>query len=85
MTINAADEHCTGMADLVDPLIKNGSLPPLRVFSPDFAQHYGGDDDKVLMMPGPAWYALAVFGDALHIPAGEMTAANALSWEDETR
>ncbi len=83
LTINAADEHCTGMADLLDPLIENGTLPPLSVFTPDFADGYGGDDDKVLMMPGPAWYAEAVFGDGLHIPAGEMTAAGALAWEDE--
>jgi ABC-type glycerol-3-phosphate transport system substrate-binding protein len=81
--INPTDEHCTRTAELLDPLIANGSLPPLSVFTPDFAQAYGGDSDKVLMMPGPAWYAQAVFDEALHIPAGEMTAANALQWEDE--
>jgi ABC-type glycerol-3-phosphate transport system substrate-binding protein len=84
LKIDPADEHCTRAADLVDPLIENGTLPPLSVFTPDFAKAYGGDADKVLMMPGPSWYAQAVFGDALHIPAGEMTAANALSWEGET-
>ena len=68
LTINAADEHCTEMADLLDPLIENGSLPPLSVFTPDFAQQYGGDDDKVLMMPGPAWYAQAVFDDGAPHP-----------------
>ena len=83
LTINAADEHCTEMAGLLDPLIENGTLPPLSVFTPDFAQQYGGDDDKVLMMPGPAWYAQAVFDDGLHVPAGEMTASNALAWGDE--
>ena len=84
LTINAGDEHCTRTAALLDPLIKNGSLPPLSVFTPDFAKKYGGADDKVLMMPGPAWYAQAVFSDTLHVPAGEMTAANPLQWGDET-
>jgi ABC-type glycerol-3-phosphate transport system substrate-binding protein len=81
--IDAADEHCTRTAELLDPLIENGTVPPLSVFTPDFTQAYGGEDDKILLMPGPAWYAQAVFNDGLHVPAGEMTAANALQWEDE--
>jgi ABC-type glycerol-3-phosphate transport system substrate-binding protein len=83
LLINSADSHCTRVANLVDPLIKNGSLPPLSVFTPDFASKYGATD-KVLMMPGPAWYAQAVFNDTLHIPAGEITAAPPLQWESET-
>ena len=70
LLINSTDEHCTRMASLLDPLIKNGTLPPLSVFTPDFAKKYGGGDDKVLLMPGPAWYATSLFDDTLHIPAG---------------
>ena len=84
LLINPADEHCTKVASLVDPLIENGTVPPLSVFTPDFANAYGGDDDKVLMMPGPAWYGQALFDQTLHIPAGEITAAPALQWEGET-
>jgi ABC-type glycerol-3-phosphate transport system substrate-binding protein len=84
LLINAADAHCTEMASLLDPLIKNGTVPPLSVFTPDFAKKYGGANDKVLMMPGPAWYALALFQQTLHIPAGQMTAAMPLAWENET-
>ena len=83
LEINPADDHCTRTASLLDPLIENETLPPLSVFTPDFAQKYGGDDDKVLLMPGPSWYAQAVFDDTLHVPAGEMTAADPLQWEDE--
>jgi hypothetical protein len=54
------------------------------VFTPDFAQKYGGADDKVLLMPGPAWYAQALFDQTLHIPAGEITAAVPLKWEGDT-
>ena len=56
-SINSADPHCTRMASLLDPLIKNGTVPPLSVFTPDFAKKYGGANDKVLMMPGPSWYS----------------------------
>jgi ABC-type glycerol-3-phosphate transport system substrate-binding protein len=84
VTINATDEHCTRTAELLDPLIKNGTLPALSVFTPDFAKQYGGDDDKVLLMPGPSWFAQALFNDTLHVPAGEMTAAAPLQWAGET-
>ena len=84
LLINATDVHCTEMASLLDPLIKNGTLPPLSVFTPDFAKKYGGANDKVLMMPGPSWYALSLFQQTLHIPAGQMTAALPLQWEGRT-
>ncbi|TVZ06755.1 carbohydrate ABC transporter substrate-binding protein [Trebonia kvetii] len=83
LLINAADTHCTRMASLLDPLIKGGALPPLSVFTPDFAKKYGGAADKVLMMPGPSWYATSLFRDTLHIPAGQITAATPLQWENE--
>jgi ABC-type glycerol-3-phosphate transport system substrate-binding protein len=82
--INSTDGHCTRMASLLDPLIKNGTVPPLSVFTPDFAKKYGGAKDKVLLMPGPSWYATALFHDTLHIPAGQITAAMPLKWENET-
>jgi ABC-type glycerol-3-phosphate transport system substrate-binding protein len=84
LLINPSDTHCTEMASLLTPLIKNGTVPPLSVFTPDFAKKYGGANDKVLMMPGPSWYAQAVFQAALHIPAGQITAAMPLQWKNET-
>jgi ABC-type glycerol-3-phosphate transport system substrate-binding protein len=83
LLINSADAHCTEMASLVDPLIKNGTLPPLSIFTPDFAKKYGGAKDKVLLMPGPAWYS-SQFDQTLHMPAGEITAAPALQWGTDT-
>jgi ABC-type glycerol-3-phosphate transport system substrate-binding protein len=82
--INSTDSHCTRMASLLDPLIKNGTVPPLSVFTPDFAKKYGGAKDKVLLMPGPAWYAQAVFHDTLKIPAKQITATDPLQWESES-
>ncbi len=84
LRINSADVHCTRVATLLDPLIKDGTLPPLSVFTPDFAKNYGGAKDKVLLMPGPAWYSQALFDSTLHMPAGEITAAPPLQWDNET-
>src|SRR5690349_2942005 len=50
--INAGDVHCTRMASLLDPLIKSGVVPPESVFTADFAKKWGGDPDKILLMPG---------------------------------
>ena len=85
VTINATDEHCTEMADLLDPLIKNGTLPPLGSVHARLRQavrrgRRQGADDARARRGTPQ----SVFGDTLHIPAGEMTAANALSWDGET-
>ena len=64
--IDASDVHCTRMAKLLDPLLKNGSLSNESIFTPSFAAKYGGAQDKILMMPGPTWYAKdsTLHGDA---------------------
>ena len=81
--INAADVHCTRMANLLDPLIKSGAVADETVFDTGFATKYGGDSDKILLMPGPVWYAKDIFSGTLHVPAGEMTAALPLQWGTE--
>jgi len=81
--IDSADANCTRMASLLDPLIANKSVATVTIFSPDFAKAYGGADDKILLMPGPTWYAKDIFGGTLKVPAGEMTAAMPLRWNSE--
>jgi ABC-type glycerol-3-phosphate transport system substrate-binding protein len=84
LLINSLDVHCTRMASLLDPLIKDGTLPPQSVFDAGFSQKYGGANDKILMMPGPTWYG-SIFppGTTLNIPAGQMTASMPLQWNNE--
>ena len=81
--INASDVHCTRMAQLLDPLVKSGVVSYESVFTADFATKYGGDNDKILLMPGPVWYAKDIFSGTLHVPPGEMTAALPLQWNNE--
>ena len=81
--INADDVHCTRMANLLDPLIASGVVPPQSVFTADFATKWGGDSDKILLMPGPVWYAKDIFSGVLHVPGGELTAALPLRWNSE--
>jgi ABC-type glycerol-3-phosphate transport system substrate-binding protein len=82
--IDSTDPHCTRMAALLDPLIKNGTVPPLSALTPDFGKKYGGANSKVLMLPGPSWFGQAVFDQTLHDPPGQITAAMPLQWGSET-
>jgi ABC-type glycerol-3-phosphate transport system substrate-binding protein len=84
LLINSADSHCTRVASMLDPLLANGAVPPLSAFTPDFAKKYGGAEDKILLMPGPAWFGQALFDQTLHVPAKQITAAPPLRWGSET-
>jgi ABC-type glycerol-3-phosphate transport system substrate-binding protein len=83
--INPTDVHCTEMAKLLDPLLKSGVVGNGTVFTADFAKNYGATD-KILMMPGPTWYAAGgknSFLASLGIPAGEITDALPLRWNKD--
>jgi ABC-type glycerol-3-phosphate transport system substrate-binding protein len=82
MKVNTATPECRRMTDLIDAGVKNKSLSTLSVFTPEFVKAATG---KVLLMPGPAWYAGAIFNnpDSLNVPKGELGVAPPLSWGSE--
>ena len=82
--INSTDSHCTRMASLLDPLIKNGIDAAGEHLYAGLRPEVRRRRPKVLMMPGPTWYAKDVFSGTLKIPAGHMTAAMPLRWKGES-
>lgn len=76
---NPADPNCVKMANLLNPLLKDGSVPAVNVFSATFPKTYSG---KVLMMVGPAWYGGAIFDSTsgLNSAKGTIEAAAPLTW-----
>ena len=68
------------MTDLLDHMVANKTLVQDSVFSAPFVQKYS---DKIVAMPGPTWYAGALFQnkDSLNNPAGEIGAADPLYWD----
>ncbi len=76
---NPADPNCVNMAKLLDPLLKDGSVPAVNVFASTFGKQYAG---KVLMMVGPAWYSGAIFesSSSLNSPKGTIAAYPPLAW-----
>jgi multiple sugar transport system substrate-binding protein len=82
-TVNLQSDECTRAAALLDTTIKNGTTPNVSVFTPEFVKQYTG---KVLMMPGPAWYAGAIFNNpqSLNVPAGHLGVAAPLAWKGES-
>ena len=77
--IDTAAPQCTRVANLLDPLIADGSVSKLSVESSDFAKQYG-DANKILMEVGPSWYGEYIFDDAYKVPAGEIAAAVPPTW-----
>lgn len=77
--IDTASPNCTRMTNLLDPLMKDGSVPAVGVFTSTFTKKYTG---KVLTMVGPAWYGAYLFqpSTGLDTPKGQLAAAAPLSW-----
>lgn len=81
LTINTDTDQCKRAASLIDAGVANKSMTNLSVFSPEFVKTYA---NKVLMMPGPAWFAGAIFDnkESLNLPAGHLGVAKPLGWGD---
>jgi multiple sugar transport system substrate-binding protein len=82
-TSDFADDHSTRMTDLIDHMLDNGTLVQNSLFSAEFTAL----SDKLVAMPGAAWYSGALFQnpDSLNSPAGSIGAANPLYWEGEDK
>ncbi|WP_407987020.1 ABC transporter substrate-binding protein [Kitasatospora sp. CMC57] len=81
VSVNTGGENCTRMATLLDGLIKNKSMSISGVFSTEFSKNQA---DKVLLMPGPAWYGGAVFKETLKTPEKTIGVAPIPQWKGDT-
>ncbi|QJA00085.1 extracellular solute-binding protein [Leifsonia sp. PS1209] len=84
VTVKTDSEECKRAASMLDTLRENKTVPVVSVFTPEFVKNYSG---KVLMMPGPAWYAGAIFNNAqsLNVPAGQLGVAEPPTWKGEDK
>src|SRR6266545_1583321 len=82
VTVNTTGPNCTRMASLLDTLIKNRTMSLSSVFSSDFGKNLA---DKILMMPGPAWFGGALFQDTFKVPAGQIAVAAMPQWADDDK
>ncbi|WP_333740418.1 ABC transporter substrate-binding protein [Streptomyces sp. IBSBF 2806] len=80
VSVNTTGEACTKMAKLLDVLIANKSMSISGVFSTDFGKNQA---DKVLLMPGPAWYGGALFEGTFKTPAKQIAAAPIPQWQGD--
>jgi ABC-type glycerol-3-phosphate transport system substrate-binding protein len=79
VTVNVTSSNCTRMASLLDTMLSNKSMSKLSAFSSAFDKQEKG---KVLMLPGPVWFAGSVFDSTsgLNTPKGQMAAAPMPQW-----
>jgi ABC-type glycerol-3-phosphate transport system substrate-binding protein len=83
VTVDVTSPDCTRMALLLDTLLKDKSMSSLSAFSSAFDKQEQG---KVLMLPGPVWFAGSVFdtSSGLNTPKGQMAAAPMPQWPGTT-
>ncbi|TDE02783.1 ABC transporter substrate-binding protein [Jiangella asiatica] len=79
--IDTSDPGCVRAAELLDPLLANGSVSALSPSDPAFAQI--GQENRILMLPAASWYGEHRFKAAYESPAGEMAAAPMPTWDGE--
>ncbi len=82
--INTADVKCTRVADILDPMLKNGSLSRLSPFDPTFVKL--AQSDKLLMQVGPSWMGEYVLHAkaSYNLPDGKIAVAPMPTWPGET-
>lgn len=81
--IDTSDQKCTRVADMLDPLLANGSVSRLGPF--DAGINSLAKEGKVLMMPGPSWMGEFIIkpDSGYAIPAGNIEAAAMPIWAGE--
>lgn len=82
VTVNTTGQNCSRMAALLDALVKNKTMSLSSVFSSDFGKNLA---DKILMMPGPAWFGGALFQDTFKVPAGQIGVAPMPQWAGDDK
>lgn len=84
VTVKTDSTECKRVGSMLDTLRSDKTVPVVSVFTPEFVKNYTG---KVLMMPGPAWYAGAIFNNAqsLNVPSGQLGVAAPLKWKDDDK
>lgn len=82
--INVEDEKCTRVADVLDPMLKNGSVSRLSPFDPAMIE--AAKADKLLMIPGPSWFGEFVLKaeSSYALADGKIAAAPMPTWDGES-
>jgi ABC-type glycerol-3-phosphate transport system substrate-binding protein len=77
--IDTTAPACEQAANMLDPLVADGSVSTLAVSSADYAKKYG-TNDHTLMSIGPTWYGLFEFQPSFKSPNGTWGVAPPLTY-----
>ncbi len=75
------DPNCTRVASLLDSMIANKSISTQASNNADFIKNVA---PKVLMAVGPSWYGQYIFNGGFKTPAGQIAAANPMTWDGDS-
>lgn len=80
--IDTSAPECQRVAEVLEPLIDNGTMSLLAANDDEFIAL--GQDNKILMLPGPSWYGEVRLKGGYQIPDGQIAAAPMPTWEGES-
>jgi ABC-type glycerol-3-phosphate transport system substrate-binding protein len=81
--IDLSQPDCTRVTDLLQPLAEKKAITTVGPIDPAFSKF--GKGDKILMLPGPAWFGDFMFAPAFKVPAGRIAAAAMPTWPGESK
>ncbi|MFI9569110.1 extracellular solute-binding protein [Streptomyces rishiriensis] len=81
--IDLAGPNCTRVADLLQPLAREKAVTTVLPIDPGFSKL--GKGDRILMLPGPAWFGDFMFGPAFKVPGKRIAAAPMPTWPGESK
>ncbi|MEU5642821.1 extracellular solute-binding protein [Streptomyces milbemycinicus] len=81
--IDTALATCTRVAEMLQPLAEKKAVTTIVPTDPAFAKL--GSRNKILMLPGPAWFGDFMFKPAFKVPDGRIAAAPMPTWDGEDR
>jgi ABC-type glycerol-3-phosphate transport system substrate-binding protein len=81
LRVALSSPDCTRMSTLLDSMIANKTISTQASNNATFIKDTA---PKVLMAVGPSWYGQYIFNGGFKTPAGQIAAANPMTWDGET-
>ncbi|MGV9271136.1 ABC transporter substrate-binding protein [Kitasatospora sp. NPDC003701] len=77
--IDLADRRCTRVAELLQPLVENGTVTATSPWDPTFTEEVG-KKNAILMYPAAGWFGEYGFKGSYKIPDGQLAAHSVPAW-----
>ncbi|MFD5918047.1 ABC transporter substrate-binding protein [Kitasatospora sp. NPDC058201] len=81
--IDLTDRRCTRVAELLQPLVENGTVTATSPWDPTFTEEVG-KKNAILMYPAAGWFGEYGFKGSYKIPDGQLAAHPVPTWAGDS-